>query len=387
MKLSLFSFLMAVLWNSIFFLVGYVLQRRKTVFVVFYFIPLLLVSILSVLRLFVPVEFAFAKVVHSRIILPKMIRFLNIPLLTIWDITITVNFLFLLIWAFGTIFLLAKTMVQVIHFKKLCNSISPESELFNHRISFLMDKIVGTKCWNKKVNVIQTSFVNTPLLVGFFHCVIFLPYLPFTDLDLEYILRHELTHYRQKDLWIKLLLHLIYSILWWNPFLYFLRREVNHLLELKSDFSLARQLTEEERTEYLETILKVLEQQSKMKKNQNLSQVGIGFVSHKKRKKIKQRFEFINHYKPISWLQRFLNYALCLLLLLSFFCSFFFIVQPYAEPSSIQNDCDIFTINEDTSYLIANKDGSYSLYEDGVYLFDIQDKTIEPFSSFTVHSK
>lgn len=387
MKLSLFSFLMAVLWSSIFILVGYVLQRRKIVFVVFYFIPLLLVSILSVIRLFVPVEFAFAKVVHSRIILPKMIRFLNPPLFTIWDITITVNFLLLLIWAFGTIFLLAKTMVQLIYFKKLCNSISPESELLNHRISFLMDKIVGTKCWNKKVKVIPTSFVNTPLLVGFFHCVIYLPDLPFTDLDLEYILRHELTHYRQKDLWIKLLLQLIYSILWWNPFLYFLKREINHLLELKSDFILAKQLTEEERTEYLETIFKVLKQQSKMKQDQNLSQVGIGFVSHKKRKKIKQRFEFINHYKSMNWLQRFLNYALCLFLLLSFCCSFFFLVQPYMDSPSIQNDCDILTINKDTSYLLDNKDGSYSLYQDGRYIVKVPDITIEPFSTLTIHRK
>jgi len=73
---------------------------------------------------------------------------------------------------------------------------------------------------NSKVKLVVCGFISTSMLTGFFKPVILLPERNYDDAELELIFRHELIHYRRKDLWIKLLSVIAIAIHWFNPLVY-----------------------------------------------------------------------------------------------------------------------------------------------------------------------
>ena len=381
MNLTVFSFLMAFVWSSLFIIVGAILQRRMSIIIYTYFYPLLLVSALSIIRLFASFEVSSSKVVRSRVIFPRIMEFMNTPLLVFRGFTLRVSAILLLVWILGIILYWLRIASRYIHFRKYT---LPWKETTNHKIISLVVKITGHNNPRIKVIVVPASYTASPIFTGLIKPVIYLPDIPFTDIELEYILKHELTHYSHKDLWIKLLLNIVISIYWWNPLMLLLRKDANHLLELKSDLALVRHLSEEMRTQYLEVLLKVAKDLSGMKQNAKLLGVGIGFINSESGKKMKQRFNLVDRYKPMDKLQNIANWCVCFLMLITFSVSFLFVVQPYTEHPSDFLDSSIFTINEENAYLVVNKDGSYSLYLDGVYVIDIYDITTEPFSSINI---
>ena len=63
----------------------------------------------------------------------------------------------------------------------------------------------------------------------------FLPHEDFAAQDLSIIIRHELTHYKRKDLWYKILLVTARVIHWFNPFAYMMCRHANADIEQSCD--------------------------------------------------------------------------------------------------------------------------------------------------------
>jgi len=73
---------------------------------------------------------------------------------------------------------------------------------------------------SSKVKLIVCGFISTSMLTGFFKPTILLPEKNYDDAELELIFRHELIHYRRKDLWVKLLSVVAIAIHWFNPLVY-----------------------------------------------------------------------------------------------------------------------------------------------------------------------
>lgn len=63
----------------------------------------------------------------------------------------------------------------------------------------------------------ETCNLSTPVLAGLFHPALYLTEAPCDREELSFILRHELTHYKRRDLWFKLLLLAVSTIYWFNP--------------------------------------------------------------------------------------------------------------------------------------------------------------------------
>ena len=57
----------------------------------------------------------------------------------------------------------------------------------------------------------------------------------YSDQELYCALLHELFHFYHRDAWIKLLVQLLCSLLWWNPLMYLFQRDVTQTLELHCD--------------------------------------------------------------------------------------------------------------------------------------------------------
>lgn len=106
-----------------------------------------------------------------------------------------------------------------------------------------------------------SSAVDSPMMVGLFRAVLLLPGEEFEELELAFILRHELTHHRRHDLWYKLLLTLVNALHWFNPLIYLLRREAERDLELTCDDAVVAGTGAEVRRAYSETLLSSLHRQ------------------------------------------------------------------------------------------------------------------------------
>ena len=92
--------------------------------------------------------------------------------------------------------------------------------------------------------------VTTPLLTGLLRPRIYLPSDRYTWKELELLLSHELSHYRHHDLWYKLILQLVCIVYWFNPLLYWMRREADQDLEFLCDERIMKDGAHEERMQY-----------------------------------------------------------------------------------------------------------------------------------------
>ena len=75
----------------------------------------------------------------------------------------------------------------------------------------------------------------SPMAVGLFRTTVYLPHEHYTAQELEMIFRHELIHWRRKDLWYKLLLLAARSIHWCNPLVWRMAKRAERDLEISCD--------------------------------------------------------------------------------------------------------------------------------------------------------
>lgn len=105
--------------------------------------------------------------------------------------------------------------------------------------------------------------VPGPMLVGFFRPAVLLPEELPPDQDLRMILRHELVHYRRRDLWSKAASVLAMAIHWFNPAAYLLARALALHCEISCDEAAMRGLGTDLRQHYAMAILGVARVQTR----------------------------------------------------------------------------------------------------------------------------
>jgi|GEM_PF-6547190 len=77
--------------------------------------------------------------------------------------------------------------------------------------------------------------IGSPLLTGLLHPRLVLPSEDLPSREARYVLRHELIHCRNRDLWAKLLLLAANAVHWFNPAVWLLRRDAGWDLERACD--------------------------------------------------------------------------------------------------------------------------------------------------------
>ena len=381
MNITIFSFIMSVIWCDIFAVMIYVFFRKKKFIIYFNVLPILFLILIVLLRLLVNIEFSFTKIIHSDTIFLWAMRFFKLkPLQFLSDsFTIRIIDICLIIWVFGIIFFLCKNCIQDIHFKYL---MSKEQVAENECIYSIMNQIAGNRA--EKIRVIETTLVDTPMIAGLMKPTIYLPKIILSDTELYNILLHEWTHYIHKDIWIKFLLKLLCIIYWWNPFLYLLKHDIDDTLEVKCDLSITTKMTENEKTEYLESILKVAK--SLHSKKTLTPSNNIGFITQKKNHSLKERFNYILEYIPPTTKQKISTAFFFGTFFLFFLSSYLFVIQPYAAPPTEVDGISSYTINPSNSYITKDKNGIYSLYIDGQFVNNLTPDyiVVEPFASLKI---
>lgn len=107
----------------------------------------------------------------------------------------------------------------------------------------------------RRIPVYYCKETFSPMLAGILKPCILLPEIDLMPSELYDIFRHELIHYKRKDILYKWMIQLAVSIHWFNPLVYFMRRECDHACELSCDEKAISGLSAEQRMAYGDTLL------------------------------------------------------------------------------------------------------------------------------------
>lgn len=110
----------------------------------------------------------------------------------------------------------------------------------------------------KKPLPVYTAAVGSPMIVGAIKPTLLLPEMELTAEQLSLVFRHELIHYRRRDIWYKLLLMLANAIHWFNPMVWLMVYAADRDLELSCDEAVVAGRDEAYREEYGRCLLAVV---------------------------------------------------------------------------------------------------------------------------------
>lgn len=108
----------------------------------------------------------------------------------------------------------------------------------------------------RDIPLVVTPAADCPMLAGFVKPTLYLPDEALSEQEAMFIFRHELTHYKRGDLWLKLLLTAAKTVHWFNPLVYLMARFAQEDIELACDDAVVRGMDSAQRRAYGETILR-----------------------------------------------------------------------------------------------------------------------------------
>lgn len=138
-----------------------------------------------------------------------------------------------LIWLMAALVLLIRKITIYQGFIRFIHvGMTPISDIeILNRLSIVAEQS-GIK---KPIELCVNPFISSPLLIGFFHPCIVLPGEDISEKDFQYIVLHELIHYKRRDMFYKWLVQVTVCLHWFNPLVYFMSREINRACEFSCD--------------------------------------------------------------------------------------------------------------------------------------------------------
>lgn len=172
----------------------------------------------------------------------------NIRQITFFPSTAVILFAF---WQLGMILVLGFNIICYVSYVRRLNkhNISTEQQEIE-----LLNNLLGRK---NTLRLHKNSIVEIPILIGFFRPAVILPNKNYEDMKLRNILMHEITHMKRYDIYVKWLLIFVGAMHWFNPLIYFVRREMNKACELACDESVIRGFDISEMQQYGDTLIAV----------------------------------------------------------------------------------------------------------------------------------
>lgn len=116
--------------------------------------------------------------------------------------------------------------------------------------------LLGELCESRRhPRLYRNPHAPTPMLIGMFRPVIYLPDMEYADVQFKNILLHELTHFRRHDVVVKWLAAFTVRLHWFNPIAYLARREIDRACELACDEAVIKNLNNDGKQAYGDTLI------------------------------------------------------------------------------------------------------------------------------------
>lgn len=375
MSVTIFSLIMAILWFDAFILFNSSIRRKTGVLLQYSLFPLIILIIISLIRVIIPLELPFATVLRSCQVLPFLQSILEYKFSAL---QISVAWALVLVCATVSVILLIHLIVSIHNSKLSMQALYKEED---ERAKLMLQEIIDQTKPGQACTIRIAPGIGSPIVTGFVHPLILMPEEThiLSDKQLKYILHHEWSHYLSKDLWAKLLIHILCCIMWWNPPVHLLKKDLDQILELKCDQRVISRMKERERLEYLETILEILRQYQGKETSFLKEAVGVNFIGVNKAANTTQRFQMVYDYKK-SIANGKTNLLVTLIMAGLFIVSYSFVFQPYTEPSEHAPGGN-FTITRENAYLETSENGGYKLYVNGGYFGSISadERQLDPY--------
>ncbi|QHI71045.1 M56 family metallopeptidase [Aminipila terrae] len=146
----------------------------------------------------------------------------------------------------------------------------------------------------KPIELYTNSLISSTILVGFLRPFIVIPNTEMKREEMQYIIKHELTHFKRLDIFYKWLVQLTICLHWFNPFVFFMGKEVNKCCELSCDEAVISSLDAREKVIYGNTLLSSLKLSGKYK------DIHASIALTESAEQIKERLDAIMYYKKKS---------------------------------------------------------------------------------------
>ena len=111
---------------------------------------------------------------------------------------------------------------------------------------------------NKDIRLRKCNFVSTSMLIGFFRPMVLLPQKHFETDELEMIFRHELVHYKRRDLLAKPAMMLAASVYWFNPAIYLMNAAMQADCEASCDEAVLKEVGRQNNRFYAELVIEMI---------------------------------------------------------------------------------------------------------------------------------
>ena len=158
----------------------------------------------------------------------------------------------LYLWLLGIIIALTVNLTGYARFSKyLKQANKPATDEENRILAALLNG-------RNNVRLVRNRFVTTPMLIGILRPYIIIPDINFNEKQLKNILLHEIVHLKHFDIGVKWLTMIATSIHWFNPLVYFIKKEINHACELACDEAVIKDLNPIEKQAYGDTLISVV---------------------------------------------------------------------------------------------------------------------------------
>lgn len=165
------------------------------------------------------------------------------------------------IWLAGMVLFIAWHLICHFRFMKMADRW--KEPITDEEVLLAFQQIREEMNLSKNVDLYQCSCVSSPMLTGVVNPQVLLPDLALAPEELRFILGHELVHHRRKDLWYKCLVLLSVAIHWFNPVVYVMAKAIQIQCELSCDQEVVCSKDIDIRQHYSETIIGVIQHQSK----------------------------------------------------------------------------------------------------------------------------
>lgn len=110
----------------------------------------------------------------------------------------------------------------------------------------------------RTVELCVNPLVSSPMLVGYRNPCIVLPDADVPEKDFQYIVMHELTHYKRRDIWYKWLVQFAVCLHWFNPFVHLMSREIDRACEFACDEAVVAKMGYGYAADYGKTLLNAM---------------------------------------------------------------------------------------------------------------------------------
>lgn len=362
MQITIFSVAMTVLWSSLLIVIVSFL-RSDYRHMGLYSIPgILMLYMFCVIRMFVPIEFPWVKMVFWEGPYNALVKMLYTRVDAGIFGMVLVEHIILMIWAVGAILFLVNLTVRYLWVNSRIQRLAYSEDEFLKQSLLEIEKKQGGKT---KAQIYRCYSIDVPLCVGIWSKKILIPDADYGEVPLQNIILHEYTHIRNHDQINRLLVNLLCAFYWWNPFIYILRKDLEFYLECHCDQVATRGMDNEELANYVSAIVAVIEARINGR-----AEAGAGRYVGKRgfgRDEIRKRCSLIKEgfYENRHSARKLLFPILMMvILLLSYSFSFHPKIMPTTGDMRVDDaDC---AVEAGDSYILHKPDGTYELvYGDG----------------------